>query len=331
MTIYTLNKYDFKKYLLAELPDTRQEELIFWKKTIPMPVDLIYNIFDFRGELFAKYIDHIGAAYLYMHMLKSTGKAYRTEMETQPTKSNRVKETSLRNHFIEGLKDTDIRRMMGEMADILMLSGYNPEPERFLEAICHEGKKYKRLYLPKQMREIITRYNPELLESIGLSNWDMYSNVVADVLKIYRMGFADAFSGIFNKLLEFIIRHSGSSTARGNYSSAAGLKIIQDDAGHALNEPEPIYGRISDGSIWEPRYSNAKSAYIINKHHPFIHLLKSNSYNSEEIIREFISSLAEIENETIRDTERLIIENLRNDLSRKLRIKAEEFMGSLSK
>ena len=57
----TLNKQDFKKHLLANLPDSRQEELIFWKKKIPLPIDLIYKIFDKRGELIKIYLDHISS------------------------------------------------------------------------------------------------------------------------------------------------------------------------------------------------------------------------------------------------------------------------------
>ncbi len=65
MKTYIIDKYDYKKYLLSELPDTRQEDLIFWKKTIPMPVDLVYEIFEKRGELFSLYLHHIGAVVLY--------------------------------------------------------------------------------------------------------------------------------------------------------------------------------------------------------------------------------------------------------------------------
>ena len=80
METQTLNKHDFKKYLLEKLPDSRQEELIFWKKGIPLPIDLVYKIFDQRGELLKIYLDHLSAVSLYSYSTKIESSNYELEI-----------------------------------------------------------------------------------------------------------------------------------------------------------------------------------------------------------------------------------------------------------
>jgi hypothetical protein len=323
MKTYTLNKYDFKKYLLDELPDTRQEDLIFWKKTIPLPVDLIYNIFDYRGELLTKYLDHIAAAYIYGMYRKENSSAWQGDVELQPNKENCNRQAELIEIFKKGIENTTVRRALFNMADLLMLNRYIPNEHRLFNAFCHEGRKYKRLFIPPQIRGIIKLDFPELLSCIGISNWDMFSNVVADELKIYRMGFADAFSGIFNKLIEFIITNNGKGKI--GYSNSNEVRITQaEEEDEADNyNAEGLVGQVSDGSIWEPRYVNARTSFVLNRHHPFYDLVNSKGDGAKEIFKELISSLAEIENEIVKDSDRHVIEILRQDLSRKLRLKVE--------
>src|ERR1700748_1909446 len=92
-------KYNFRNYLLAELPDTRQEDLIFWKKTIPMPVDLVYEIFEKRGILLKKYLEHIGAAALFAYALQKEGRDWKTELGEQPPRGNHGEPRNLEGCF----------------------------------------------------------------------------------------------------------------------------------------------------------------------------------------------------------------------------------------
>lgn len=322
MTKYLLTKHDFKRYLLAELPDTRQEDLIFWKKTIPMPVDMVYGIFERRGALLGKYLDHIGAICLSGYIAEQSGLEWQEEIVKQPTKDNLVRIEEVRNGFREGLNRTNAGEMLGVMAELLMLGGYVPDENRLADAICHEGRKYKRLWLPVQFRSIIGEHFPEVLQYMSLSNWDMFSNVVADELKVYRMGFADAFTGIFNKLIEYIIQNSGS--ARGGYSTASGVSIVQEGSQNGYAAHSPVYGMVSDGSIWEPRYAGGGSTFILNSNHPFNELLKQKGSETEKAVFDLLGAFSEIESGTMSDTDRRVMENLRQDLSRKLRLKLED-------
>lgn len=321
MPTYTLDKYDFKKFLLAELPDTRQEELIFWKKTIPMPVDLIYGIFEKRGELLSLYLNHIGAACLFAWACEKEGLNWVAELEAQPTKDNKSRLPELQRLLQKHVQASGVLPMLQRLAEQLGLQQYDPAPTGLADALCHEGRKYKRLYLPPSMRQVVQESFPQVLNHIARSNWDMFSNVVADSLHVYRMGFADAFSGIFNKLLDFIIRYSTPGRTSGG--SASGISIRQQDSS-TVAEPRSQYGLVNDGSIWEPRYVNAATTLVLNERHPFWEKVRRTGKDAESIMIKLLAVLAEQENETVRDSDRRVIEVMRQDISRRLRIQMEE-------
>jgi hypothetical protein len=324
---YSLEKYDFRNYLLETLKDTRQEELIFWKNTIPMPVDLIYNIFEKRGILFKKYIDHIGAACLYGYSIKKEGGKWLDQLAQQPTDKNIPNKIALTTLLKKHLGPSMVVDMLQKLAETLLLNDYNTNEETLVESLCHDGRKYKRLYIPPLLKSIVREDFPDVLECISLSNNDMFSNVVADELNIYRMGFADAFSGIFNKLIDFILDHSGSNK---NYSSASAYIVSDDTRGLAQDAPAH-FGRVSDGSMWEPVYSSSRTGYLINSHHPFVEWSRAKGPDAEEIFTRMIGEMARLENEMLKESERNIIERFRHDLSRNLRLETEAIHSLPSK
>lgn len=321
MKNYSLDKYDFKNYLLEKLVDTRQEELIFWKKTIPMPIDVLYNIFEKRGDLLNLYLQHLGAACLFKFAIDKEGGDGSSALAGQPTGKNKLEYIArlelLKRHFSE----SNVAIMLNELANYLMLKNFIVDEKSLTNALCHEGRKYKRIYVPSQFRTIVVQFFPEIFTQIAISNGDMFSNVVADELNIYRMGFGDAFTGIFNKLLDFIIENSMPGNV--SYANASDLKLIflKDDNTQSL---DISYGRVIDGSLWELFYKNSKTSIILNSIHPFIDLAKKQKITQEEILKDVLEALAEIEIETLRDADLKVIENMRQDFSRKLRIMAEK-------
>lgn len=323
MIEYTLDKIDFKKYLINHLPDTRQEDLIFWKNNIPMPVDLIYNIFERRGILLSKYLDHIGAAYLYAYSLKKQQENWIEGLSLQPTKGNIQTKGYLRTLFKNHMEESGVEKLLAELSEMLLIESYTTDNKSLVEALCHEGRKYKRLFIPYVIKERVMETFPELLNYIAVSNHDMFSNVVADELKIYRMGFADAFTGIFNKLIDFILRNSSENKRK--YASTSGIKIVQEkDKNENVSNIEISYGYVSDGSIWEPKYTHSKSTYILNSQHPFCDMVRKKSNSTEEMIVKLISVMAARENEMLKDAQRKIIEDFRQDVSRELRTICEK-------
>lgn len=321
MNNYFLDKYEFKNFLLRQLPDTRQVDLIFWKKTIPMPVDMIYEIFEKRGELLRKYVDHIGAAFIFSYASRKKGGDWKTMLSEQPTKKNLKNLNDLRSLISKHIQASGIWKMLKEIAELLHLNNYDVNESDLVNALTHEGRKYKRLYIPLAIKDIIINYDGDLLKHIALSNGDMFSNVVADELKVYRMGFADAFSGIFNKLIDFIIDLSLKGEKR--YANASGMKI-SPAIKNSSPLPEPFFGSLSDGCLWEPRFYKSAISFTINADHPYFNYVKNKGEGATETLIDSIQFMSEIENETVRDADQNVIYIMRQELSRKMRIKAEE-------
>ena len=319
METQTLNKHDFKKYLLEKLPDSRQEELIFWKKGIPLPIDLVYKIFDQRGELIKIYLDHLSAVSLYSYSAKIESSNYDLEISNIPSAENKANEKKLSEQFYKYYIKSKISDLTNVLAERLYVVEYKFTESNYLAAISHEGRKYKRLYLPLKIKESIKVYDSELLKIVGISNGDMFGNIVADELGVYRSGFSDAFAAIFNKLLDFILEKSDGKLI-GN-SSASNIRISQ------VSEPEISYsnintGKIIDGSLWEPKYLNAKSSFLLNSKHPYYELI--NNKTGIEVLVDIVSQSAIIESETVREATSKILETYRQEISRKLRLMAEK-------
>jgi len=77
------------------------------------------------------------------------------------------------------------------------------------------------------------------------SNGDFFGNVIADELNIYKSGFSDAFSGIFNKYLDYKLNHFPSIDPR------------LASQGQTSVEKIPKIGTITpvdycNGNYWEP-------------------------------------------------------------------------------
>jgi len=321
MEQYTPDKYSFRKYLLNELEETRQEELIFWKKTIPMPVDLIYDIYEKRGTLLAQYMDHIGAAYLFTWSEKQKGNNWEEAVTFAPSKKLEGQISEIRSTFHQYYDSSRVEDILSELAEIFMVEDYFPDPERLVAAMLHHGKKYERLYYPKAVREIIKKRFDEFVPIMAQGQTDMFSNVVADELNIYRMGFADAFAGIFNRLIDFVLMfyYQGIQT-----SSNANIKIKVDTRQTTSGAIE--FGNITDGAIWEPAYKGSAISLRLNEKHPFITYIKKGGENTEKAVSLLLHAMAEIEYRTPRDGDKKIIENFRQELSRALRLKMEDLL-----
>ncbi len=319
METQTLNKHDFKKYLLVKLPDSRQEELIFWKKGIPLPIDLVYRIFDQRGELLKTYLDHLSAVSLYSYSAKIESSHYELEINNLPSSENKKLKIKLEDQFHKYYLKSKISDLTNILAERLFVVEYNFTEDNYFAAICHEGRKYKRLYLPLKIKESLKTYDSELLKIIGVSNGDMFGNIVADELGVYRSGFSDAFAAIFNKLLDFILERTNEKKIGASTASKVKISQVQEPEDPCLKYNS---GKIDDGSLWEPKYTDAKSSFILNSKHPYYELI--NNKTGIEVLLDIASQSALIESETIRDTTSKILETYRQDISRKLRLIAEK-------
>ncbi len=318
METHTLNKHDFKKYLLEQLPDSRQEELIFWKKSIPLPVDLIYKIFDSRGELFRIYLDHISAITLFFFVAETEKTDYVQLINNLPNSGTELLSDRFKDQFERYYFKSNISALTASLAEKLFVVEYKFCHEDYITALSHEGRKYRRMYVPYRIKEVLREYDPGLLNYIGVSNGDMFGNIVADHLGVYRSGFSDAFAAIFNKLLDFIVAQTYDHQV--DISAASRIKISQI-AESPQEYIKPEIGTIADGSLWEPRYRDAKSTFILNKKHPYLELIDKKS--GIEVLADLAGQSALIENETLQDSKAKTLENFRQEISRKLRLISE--------
>jgi hypothetical protein len=319
MESITLNKHDFKKFLLEKLPDSKQEELIFWKKNIPLPIDLVYRIFDERGELLKKYLDYISAILLHSYSDRNKSFNYKIETSNLPSLENKKFKNIFEEQYNSYYLKSDISNVTNILSEKFLIDKYNFTFENYFDAICHEGRKYKRLYLPNNIKGIIRNFDGRILEDIGISNGDMFGNIISDTLGVYRSGFSDAFAAIFNKLLDFLLEQNNGKQIY--TSSASSIKISQVQEPENISIKYNIY-KIADGSLWEPKYIDAKSTFILNTKHPYYELI--NFKTSIEVLIDIVSVSALIESETVRDATSKILEINRQEISRKLRLIAEK-------
>jgi hypothetical protein len=316
MNDYTLHKNDFKRYLLAELPDTRQEQLIFWKRSIPLPVDIIYILFEKRGTLLAKYLDQIGAAYLFAWANFREGNDYGLMIKSQPTANNKAIEGELLLQFEKYFQSSGIGQLLQEFSESLLLNDYEPNISSMFEAMCHEGKKYERIYLPASFKSGILKRFPTLLSFIGNRNGDMFANVVCDEMGIYRSGFGDVLIAYFNKLIEFILLHQNQLGRQ--YASASPFKLIFEKSPICISN-ELTIGSVTDGSLWQPLYKNARTTFILNSIHPYSdYLLKDKDL--KEMLINLLTAMSIVEDNNLKPQERKVLEKFRQDVSRELRL-----------
>jgi hypothetical protein len=310
------NKYDFKNFLLSlDRTDYSQEGLIFWKNKIPLPLDLIYGMYDQKQELISAYIDHLLGIIIYTNLKSSDLELISIDLLPNPAyiSENERKLTQYFNELISHNETFEL--LIQEVCFELNVQEYRPSANRLITALAHKGKKYSRIYIHPNIRKIIIEYKENILLTIGTGNNDMFGNVICDYFNIYRSGFSDAFASIFNHLIQFVI-NSKNSDHSGKSKIEFG-KIINEQEGQNLVEYTSFLG----GRIWEPFCKNGKIGIRINKSHVFI-----NSLNDRELLKliPLLISLCEEEYNSINDKKTRFLEGLREDISRSTRLKIEK-------
>jgi hypothetical protein len=162
--------------------------------------------------------------------------------------------------------------------------------------------------LPSLFREVFNNQHPGIYAQIGCDNTDMFGNIVADRYNIYRSGFSDALAIIFNLLLDFRI------VCTNHRSSIQRISISVEQSDNFNIELK----RTKDGSLWEPDYTD-DHVLRINPEHPFFKAATDGG--STLMLNELLYSLSKFENSQFSDTQRKLLENMRQEISRELWIK----------
>ena len=303
---YQYDLPDFKLYLNSKNSRYRVDGLIFWQNRIPLPIDLFNRIFDDADVFVAEYVRQVTASAIVFKCSDELHDRFGLMMDSLPSKDVLRKRIAVTEWVEEKLRaDSELRLLSSEVAEILGLDGFELCAEAVVASLAHQGKKYTRLFMPQLVRKCF-----ELragCDQVGSDNTDMFGNIIADRYNIYRSGFSDALAIIFNALLEFKILCSG----RGS-----GLQRLNLIVGRAEGI-DVRSGQTTDGSLWEPGYDDDHFV-TLNIEHPLLR----NKVESESLkLAELLYYLSEFENNQYSDTQRKLLENMRQEVSRGLWIR----------
>lgn len=303
---YQYDLSDFKRYLNNKNAKYRVDGLIFWQNRIPLPIDLFNRIFNESDQIVIDYVYQVVASSVVFSERSSFEKTFSIAVTDLPNKNLKVQTLALEGWLQEHLPaNAIVIRMAYEIADVLGLDGFEFSSNKVAEALQHQGKKYARIFMPHEVKKEFDAISG--CNAVGQDNTDMFGNIIADRYNIYRSGFSDALVIIFNALLEFRILCSG----RGVHLQQ--IRVIPP----MIDDIDVRIGKTSDGSLWEPGYED--DHYItLNSEHPLVRHL---SEDASKPLAEFLFFLGEFENGQFSETNKKLIENLRQEVSRSLWIK----------
>jgi len=300
---YQFDVSDFKAYLKDKNPKYRVEGLTFWKTTIPLPIDLFNKIFDDSGIILSEYINHLTAAIIVFTEREVFEELFLISVDQLPSK-DLINKKSLVIKWLEDLFENNksYQHFMLNVSEALSLESISIDPEGITKALCHEGRKYSRLAYPKPLKVYVAEF--PLAVSICTKNTDMFGNIIADRYSIYRSGFSDALAIIFNALIDFKLICNNHETI------VQRINLNIDNPGNNEYKLE----KTQDGSLWEPNYTK-NHLVKINVEHPFIKTLPP---QDTKHITDILYFLSEFEDSQFSDSQRKVLENMRQEVSKSL-------------
>lgn len=305
-----ITKYDFKNFLLKkESSGYTQDDLIFWKNRIPLPLDLVYRLYDERNSLIQLYLDHLTAIKIYAEF------ASKTDLPAVDRLPDKKLISPIENVILNDIEYSIFEEVITALAGKLGIGAtYEFKKESILDALKHNGKKYSRIYIHDDLKEILFSNSMELRSKVGVSNHDMFGNIVCDYFNVYRSGFSDALASIFSDLVDYVIQTKDINNSRPNFNISIDSSSNSRDANILLTEGLA-------GNIYEPLHHDGVVGMRINSKHAFIESLNSDELNK---LTPFLLSLSEIELNCFSDSKAKILEENRQEVSRATRIRLEK-------
>lgn len=279
----------------------RSDTDVFWHNRIPVPAVLVKTVF-FSGEKYLKnYCAHLLSGIVLA--LSDISNELESELFGKFPDPEAVKNDSIRGTLvayynecqnIENFKDFE-----NQFTKLCGMGAFELSADEMLQTLSHKGKKYDRIYIPDIVQQMIQNKFPKVLNLLSGGNGDMFGNIVADDLNIYRSGFADAFAAIFNRYLEFKFvefpdvdprsAHHGQME-RISVSNIGGIKPVD----------------YADGSLWSPNLEQGGLIGVeIEKDNPIWNL------EPEEQIRLLILALSKEEMSIFNEEKKQAVEELR--------------------
>ena len=301
----------FKSYILSEEKKFKADGLSIWFNTIPIPLDLFDIFFDSWREFFELYLDHLMVSIILANNINSLD-SREMGFNDFPTDGLSL---GLR-HDVEEIiiyclrADSGYQLLAQEISTILGVEGYILESSALMNALSHKGKKYERLFIPRFVRTLILRDYPLALNKVATRNGDMFGNIIADGIGLYRAGFGDALSALFNKLLDYKIDKCSGIINREN-----SVKLRFENNSDCSVEDRVLHIRSSDGCLWQP-FFDGDVKMRLNPNHPFYKVIADSG--SPEAIFQLLLKMSEIESHSSSNRELELLEGFRMNISRGL-------------
>jgi len=313
---YKFERYDFKRFLTDSNPDRfRSEKNMFWVGAIPLPDEIVFQIFEDRGKLVGFYLNHIFAL-LALIEIESKNKKMKDILSHYPDNENSLKVNYSEVKSILLNKKSRYFEIAKKFCDLLYLDSYHIEFSVIEQALAHKGKKYNRLYIHHEIKSMLEAELEWFRYSSFRAQSDMFGNVLADHYKIYRGGLSDALSGLFNKLIDFLILGSQHTSTGKALSLNGKISIEVEKAEEDSNSSFFELRSLMNGSIWEPAFIGKTLGFYLDPSHPFSEVVLN---GDEKGALTLFRILSELEFNTYTEPERKKYEGIRRELSRILK------------
>jgi len=300
---------DFLSYCTTSHNSMRVDGEVFWFNKIPVPIVLVKKVFFSMDVILKSYSNHLLSALSLALYELSQSEQHGLFADFPDPDALRIKQAdgSIQAawEFCQGIQ------LFKQFEQTLGLLTGLPNTElslaEFERSLSFKAKKYDRLYFPESIKVELLRDFPKALDFLTRAKGDFFGNVIADDLSIYRAGFGDAFSGVFNHYLDFkfdrfprldpreaVVGHFEDLTVKGMGS----VKLVD----------------YADGQLWDPFLQHEGGVGVeVDKNHPVLDL------PAEDQLMCLLLSLAKEEMAIFDDSLKEAIESFRFRVSHTLR------------
>jgi hypothetical protein len=259
---------DFIKFCTSSGGKIRVEEQVFWYNKIPLPAVLVKKIFFDSENFLTNYANHLlSGVVLALNQLGNHNSEIDFDFFPDENKLSQVEVRDSLAKAWQYCQTLDSYKSFEQ--NLSSLCGMDPielQFENFLQCLGHQGKKYERLYYPVSVKQAINSNFSRVTTLLKSANGDFFGNVIADELTIYRSGFGDAFSGVFNRYLDFKFDRFPSVDPR---EGTAGQTEMISVRAAGVVKPVDYAG----GYLWDPFLQQGGGIGIqLNKNHPILDL-----------------------------------------------------------
>ena len=299
----------FKKFLLSEEGRFKEDGLSVWFNTIPIPLDLFDSFFDEWRMFFQIYLDHLMASLILSENIQTLERK-NIKFKELPGAISQVSDDII-EILISNINNEDkYKKVAGNISGVLGIRNYALDAGNLIKPLYHKGKKYERLFLPEKIKTEIKKEFPFTLSHIGIKNGDMFGNVIADQIGLYRAGFGDALSSMFNKLLEYKIEKCS-----GNINKESSVSLNFNENQEKDLDESFILARTKNNCLWEP-FFDGDVKFKLNPNHLFCN--EAIDGCNKQIVLNILLKISEMEFYSSTTKEMEFFEEFRLNLSRKL-------------